>query len=482
MLPPRARRLAVLSNPMATETGRGLRAQILMALFVAVVLAFGMLEAVATRLGEHARVSERISAASASAALFAEVASSPGFDLPRFHRLADSMIGHGGVRGVEVVPRHGPALARGAPGAGREVIGRGESGVVVRLYVETDDGDGGRRHAEFLFLYVVLTGAAILLLTYVSLTLLVVRPIERLRRASEKLTRGQLTVSVDTSGPAELAALARSFNEMASQLRADRESLEQRVADLQQTTTNLRSAQDQVLRTEKLASVGRLSAGVAHEIGNPLAAILGMVELLESGDLPEDESHEFIRRIRTETERIHRIIRDLLDFASLGNDSVPTPDASADVASVVRDSIALVKPQRAFREIRVEVEAPPNLPRVAGDESRLAQVLLNLFLNAADAIDGRGTISVRVTTAESRLAIVVDDDGPGIDPGVLTTLFEPFVTTKPVGKGTGLGLAVCHTIAQRLGGSMTAENRPERGARFTLTLPIVDPTTKSENS
>lgn len=466
---------------MSAPAQRGLRSQILLALFVAVALAFGLLDFVATRLSEHARVSERMRAAEASAALLAEVASSPWFDLPRFQRLADSMIGEGGVRALEVAVPGSPTLARGAPGNGRAVVARGASGVVVHLFVELDDGARGRRHAEFLFLYVALTAAAILLLAYVSLTILVVRPVDRLRRASERLARGQLGEAVDPSGPRELAELARSFNDMAAQLRADREALIERLGELERTTTHLRTAQEQIVRTEKLASVGRLSAGVAHEIGNPLAAILGMVELLESGDLPHDEANEMVRRIRAETERIHRIIRELLDFASQGRDSTEIVGATADPVAVARETIALVRPQKSFRAVEVVLAADASPVLVAGSESRLAQVLLNLLLNAADAIDGKGRIEVRIVAREGEVDVVVEDDGPGIDTAVLPTLFEPFVTTKPVGKGTGLGLAVCHTIATRLGGSIGAENRRPRGARFTVTLPRRSPNSKSDD-
>lgn len=449
---------------------RGLRAQLLAALFVAVVSALGVLDLVVGRLGEHARVTERLRAAEASAALLAEVSQSPGFDLPRFDRIADATVGRGGVVGLEIVTGDGRAYARGRPGDGTSVESRTDSGVVARIFVALDRTTIGRRQQEFVFLYIGLTALAILLLVYVALTLLVVRPIERLRLASERLANGQLDRPVDTTGPRELAELGRSFNRMASDLRKDRESLVARLAELEATTRGLRAAQDQIVRTEKLASVGRLSAGVAHEIGNPLAAILGLVELLESGDLSPEESAEFVTRIRVETERIHGILRDLLDFARQGKEAADDVDATCDALAVANEAVALMRPQRGFRNVEIVVHGDGE-HRVRCPDARLTQVLLNLLLNASDAMDGKGRIDVRIGVEGDRIVLVVDDDGPGIDPNVSQTLFEPFVTTKEVGKGTGLGLAVCHTIVERCGGRISAGAHEGRGARFTVELP-----------
>lgn len=449
---------------------RGLRAQLLAALFVAVVSALGLLDLVVGRLGEHARVTERLRAVEASAALLSEVAQSPGFDLPRFDRIADATVGRGGVVGLEIVTPDGRVFARGRPGDGTAVHARASSGVVARLFVSLDRTTIGRRQQEFVFLYIGLTALAILLLVYVALTWLVVRPIERLRDASERLANGRLDRPVDERGPRELAELGRSFNRMAADLRKDRESLVARLAELEATTRGLRSAQEQIVRTEKLASVGRLSAGVAHEIGNPLAAILGLVELLESGDLSPDESAEFVTRIRAETERIHGILRDLLDFARQGREADDDADATCDALAVANEAVALMRPQRAFRNVEIAVHGEGEL-RVRCPDTRLTQVLLNLLLNASDAMDGKGRIDVRIGVEDDRIRLDVDDDGPGIDPNVSQTLFEPFVTTKEVGKGTGLGLAVCHTIVERCGGRIAAGAHGGRGARFTVELP-----------
>jgi signal transduction histidine kinase len=305
----------------------------------------------------------------------------------------------------------------------------------------------------------------------VLLTYFIVRPIDRLRLGAERLAAGRLRTEVPVQGAAEVARLASTFNEMAAQLRTDRSALQRRLEELEQTTAELTTAQEQLIRSARLAAVGRLSAGVAHEIGNPLAAIRGLLDLMQMGDLEPEEEREFVERIQRETERIHYTIRDLLDFSR----SEPSQDAriesSADLAEVVSDTVKLIDRQTRFRDIELALSLDDGLPRVRGDHERLRQLLLNLLFNAADALGGRGHIEVRASNGGGVVQLTVADDGPGIDEAILDQVFDPFVTTKAAGQGTGLGLAVCHTIVERLGGSIEAANREEGGAAFEVILP-----------
>ena len=189
-----------------------------------------------------------------------------------------------------------------------------------------------------------------LLLTYVLLTYFIVRPIDRLRLASERLAAGRLQTSVPIQGAAEVARLAATFNEMAAQLREDRAALQDRLEDLQRTTAELTTAQEQLVRSARLAAVGRLSAGVAHEIGNPLAGIRGLLDLMQTGDLDPEEEKEFIGRIQGEAERIHHTIRDLLDFSR--NEPEPSwagrePRPILPMSSPTRSSSSTVRPASA---------------------------------------------------------------------------------------------------------------------------------------
>jgi two-component system NtrC family sensor kinase len=249
-----------------------------------------------------------------------------------------------------------------------------------------------------------------------------------------------------------------------------------KVQELTETTTRLTQTQAQLVRSERLASVGRLSAGLAHEIGNPIAALIGLEDLLLEGELAA-EPRDFVARMRRETERINRVVRDLLDFArpeapdGASNDD----DEPTNVGAVIDDVTALVRPQKPFRGVRIERELDETL-HVALPASRLTQVLLNIVLNAGDAIasnrreEGRITLRAR-TVPEGRVRIEVEDDGPGISVEVRDQVFEPFVTTKPVGEGTGLGLAVCRGLVESAGGEIGLDTSYELGARFFVVLP-----------
>lgn len=433
----------------------------MLALSVAFVVAFALLGLAAVQLGRRGRETERVEDARATAAVLAAALEEEPTQA-RFSRLADAVIGRGGIRGAELLRPPLEPLTRGVTGLGRPADAPTSRGT-VRLWVRAPER---LPLHNLLLLYVSVTGGAILLLTYLALTSLIVRPIDLLTRASERLARGSLEVEVPVKGAAEVRRLAQTFNDMARQLRADRAALEARLRELEATTRELEAAQEQVLRSARLASVGRLAAGVAHEIGNPLAAVLGLVELARDGDLDPRERDEFLGRIQKETERINTIIRDLLDFARQEPVEV---DATTNLAEVIEDAVQLVAPQKDTRKLVIQ-QRIEEVPRVRGSADRLTQVVLNLLLNAADAMEGEGEIVIEASREEDVVRLVVSDTGPGIPEALLGELFEPFVTSKPVGQGTGLGLAVCHTIVERLGGTIAASNTGS-GARFEVRLP-----------
>jgi len=332
---------------------------------------------------------------------------------------------------------------------------------------------GTRRIARLLLFYLVLTGVCVALFSYVLLTYLIVRPLSRLTASAEQFGQGTLQHHVEERGSAEAVRLARAFNRMATLLRAEREALTQRLVELERTTRELQRTQGQLIHGEKLASVGRLAAGVAHEIGNPLTAISGLIELLRMGDLERPQQQEFLQRIAAETDRIHGIIRELLDFARHDGPKAEL-DQRCELSLAIDDAVKLVRPQKESREVQISVEVQAGLGEVVGSRARLTQVVLNLLLNAIDALDGHGQIAIHARlAAEADAALLrVSDDGPGIAPEIAQHLFEPFSTTKPAGKGTGLGLAVTHTIVEGLGGSIRAGNGEHAGAWFEVRLPL----------
>ncbi|MBI4953210.1 MAG: HAMP domain-containing protein [Myxococcales bacterium] len=365
--------------------------------------------------------------------------------------------------------------AKGPRGPALVVVVPAERGPVAALLYVGAAATRATPILSLLALYAGLLGLTLLMLSYGVLTRIVVGPVERLRRAAARVAEGGRNLEVPKTGSRELALLGASLSHMTERLRADEDELRQRVAEIEAATEQLKRAQATLVRSERLASVGRLAAGLAHEIGNPISAILGFQELLLDGGLEPDETRDFLVRMRRETERVHRVLRDLLDFArpavGAASDGREADAPQGSVADAVGHVTALVRPQKSFARIELRTAVEPGLPAVALDDERIEQVLLNLLLNAADALGDRpGHVSVAARVRDGAVEIAVEDDGGGVAAEVRARLFEPFVTTKDVGKGTGLGLAVCRGLVESAGGGITLEDGAA-GARFVLTLP-----------
>jgi C4-dicarboxylate-specific signal transduction histidine kinase len=318
-------------------------------------------------------------------------------------------------------------------------------------------------------------GEAILVLALGAAILVrwVGRPVARLLRAAERLEQeaGGLPLlglpGEDVAPGLSRAAIA--FERTVAALASERVRLAAKVAELEAANQGLAEARASLLRAERLATVGRLAAGVAHEIGNPLGAVCGYVELararLAAGRAPPGEVAEFLSRASAEAQRIDLIVRDLLDFAR------PTVErAPVLVGDAVEAAVRLASVQARFRGVAVVVALPEGLPPVLAEGRRLVQVFLNLLLNAGDAMVGRGRVRIAAAHADGWVEVEVADEGPGIAAEHLERVFEPFFTTKDPGGGTGLGLSVCHGIVEGFGGSIAAANRPEGGAAFRLRL------------
>lgn len=304
-------------------------------------------------------------------------------------------------------------------------------------------------------------GNAVLLvaLGYLLITSLVVRPLRQVERAIANLASGGPGQSVRVEGPKELITLGESFNQMAASLTSQRE---------------------QLIRTEKLASVGQLAAGVAHEIGNPLAAILGYADLLRQdgehpGDLAPAERQDIATRISVQTQRIHRTISDLLEY-SRPNVDRPGPSDALTAVKAARDLVLAMGSRVAGLRIQVaSADDARAWPLVQASAERIQQVMVNLFLNAADATTAEGSIIVTPAVSDGRLLIQVADDGPGVPPHLRRRIFDPFFTTKEPGRGTGLGLPICRAILESAGGRLELDqNTGGPGAAFVVTLPLAN--------
>jgi signal transduction histidine kinase len=352
-------------------------------------------------------------------------------------------------------------------------------GRAVLVRVRTDED--AARSADLvrgIALYMGVFALALLVFAYIALTRAIVRPIEQLALAADRVASGSRSFGMPATGAREIAELGSSVRSMASRLIDDEKALRAKVDELITTTRHLGETRTQLEGSERMASVGRLAAGVAHEIGNPIAAIMGMHDIIEDAETPDDTRADFLKRMRKETERIHVVVRDLLDYARPENgppSARPSP-ATADVSEIVDDAVALVRSQKEWKGIELNVDLEAGLS-VSVSPQRLTQVLLNLLLNAGAAIadkpyDAERIVSVRARqSAEGRVRIEVDDNGPGVEPSMRDRIFDPFVTTKDVGSGTGLGLAVCRGIVEGASGRIFVDPAYTQGARFVLDLP-----------
>jgi len=252
---------------------------------------------------------------------------------------------------------------------------------------------------------------------------------------------------------------------MADALQREQAITRRQLAELTSANQQLTRAQTELVSAERLATVGELAAGVAHEVGNPLAGILGYLSIARSRSGGSAELRDCLERIDAEVQRIDGIVRGLLD---LGRPAQGNP-APVDVAVLVETCVRLVSAGPGFGHIEVAMDLEPGA--VARAESGpLSQVVINLLINAAQAIEGSGEIRVRSRRSNEQVEVHVEDTGAGIPAQALPRLFEPFFTTKG-GKGSGLGLAVSRHLITSMGGRLTAENLSAGGARFTVSLP-----------
>lgn len=309
--------------------------------------------------------------------------------------------------------------------------------------------------------HAVLTGVLIGVFGLVLFRRSVVQPIERLRAATQRIAGGEFGIQVADEGSREMEELVTALNTMSAALAAYRERTAEQVHNLEAANAELQRAQDALVRSEKLASVGRLAAGLAHELGNPLAAVRGYVELLGEEKVQPVAAQAWVERAQREVERMHFLLRGLLDYARLD----PRVRGEVRVAELMAEALRTVEPQAGFRGVEVVIETKGD-PVAWGESALLHQVLVNLLLNAADA----GAKHIRMR-AMPGVRIEVEDDGEGIRAEDLPRLFEPFFTTRPPGKGTGLGLATAHRILEQHQGAIEVRSQRGTGTTFVVSLP-----------
>ena len=366
-------------------------------------------------------------------------------------------------------------------------------------------------HRKLIYTFALIDGLMIVLFGGWLIGRVAIGPLIRISRGAEALAGGQYDARVDVKGPREIVALAAAFNAMAERVQAAVLKQEEHLEALERTNRELLSTQKEMIRVEKLASVGQLAAGIGHEIGNPLSAILGYASILLREE-KDQEARQYLGYIEKETERIQRIISSLLEFSRPRDARVE----DLKVNQLVRDTIDLVTPQQIFRNVVIQTSLTDRDPVISGDSHQFQQILINILINAAQAVEGQGHLEVRTESTvlgvgegivprrratdfrrratdpgnedyvamrrsptgapllkegDRAVAITIRDSGGGIPPEIADRIFDPFFTTKGPGEGTGLGLAIAHGIVEAHGGRIWVENLEEGGAMFRILLP-----------
>lgn len=281
------------------------------------------------------------------------------------------------------------------------------------------------------------------------------RPLQRITLAAVRVTEGNYGTEVDgRQSNDEIGLLATSFNEMSRKMANDIEQL--------------RELNEQLSRTEKLAAMGTLAAGVAHEVNNPLASISSLIQMMQVQQNLDEETKDKLRLIQTQIIRITQVTKDMMDFARVR----PAAKSLIDINDISETALRLASFDKSFQRLQLNKDYAQNLPKLFADADQLQQVFLNLFLNSRDAMPDGGNLFIKTSDGNNSIKVEIADSGIGIEESRLKQIFDPFFTTKPTGKGTGLGLAVCYGIITAHGGKIEVVQNNGSGSRFIIDLPL----------
>ena len=336
---------------------------------------------------------------------------------------------------------------------------------------------GLRKSEKLILAYIFLNAMILVLFGIYLLSRTVVKPIYRLLAITDRFEEWPSLLPEGESSRNEIGQLFRSLKSMLKRLEGNEKELKDTIASLEEANLEIKKAQDDMIRSEKMVSAGRLATGVAHEIGNPLGIVLGYLELLKRGDLNNEEKKDFVARIESEVSRINQIIRELLDFSRPSG----AEHEETGVHQLIGETVNMLEPQPMMNRIEIQQDLRAEEDMVWAASGQLKQVFLNIIMNAADAMidpsESSGGYSPNVLVIETHneddsIVISFRDTGCGIPPEELGRIFDPFFTTKEPGKGTGLGLSVCYTMIKGLGGAIHAESVLGDGTHISVTIPL----------
>ena len=356
--------------------------------------------------------------------------------------------------------------------------------VVISLY----DISFGHPYQKIVLFYIFLNALFFALFGFYFIYRSIIRPINRLAKRAEEFKEGEAFFISSDTVQNEFGRLSSSLNAMLRRLDENKTELKTSISSLEKANLELQQAQEEIIRSEKLASVGRLASGIAHEIGNPIGIVLGYLGLLKGNDITDKERQDFINRIEKEIGRINRTIRNLLDFSRPSKGEVKV----VSVHKIIGDMIDILKPQTMVSDHEIILDKGAKTDEILADPDKLKQVFLNLSMNAIDAMEvhltenesPKNTLSIKTSLSprtktakrisKNNIHIEFIDNGPGIPTENLTRIFDPFFTTKEPGKGTGLGLSVSLRIIEDMGGDMKVESEPGKGTKIIVILPVYE--------
>lgn len=333
-----------------------------------------------------------------------------------------------------------------------------------------------RKSEKIIVIYIFLNSIVLILVGFHLLSRTVVKPIHKLLHIAEAFKGGEPFPHLSDTSRNEIGQLNRALNMMLTRLEEKEEELKAHIASLEEANQTIKEAQAEIIKSEKLASVGRLATGVAHEIGNPIGIIQGYLELLKGGAVGREEDQDFLDRIEVETSRISLIIRQLLDFSRPASGVV----VQTGVHDLIIETTNMLKPQPMMAHIEIEHLLGAAEDTVWADPNQIEQVFVNIIMNSSDAMSDRENsddrrpkvLTIKTANKGDSLEVKFIDTGPGIQEEDLIHVFDPFYTTKEPGKGTGLGLAVCHRIIEGLGGAIRAESVHGKGTAIIVDIPL----------
>jgi len=331
------------------------------------------------------------------------------------------------------------------------------------------------------FLGIAFLGILIIVFVSVFLAKRLSTPLRRLEEISRRVAEGEYDHEFTARGPREIEHLARSLNEMAKQLRGEKRELEEWANTLEkkvaERSEEMKKIHAQLFRSEKLASLGKLAAGVAHEINNPLTGVLTNSSLLLEDLDRDDPRREDVEVMVNETIRCREIVKRLLDFAK----QTKPQKRLASINTLIETIVLLVRNQASFRNVTIEKHLEADLPDVLVDPDQIQQVFVNIILNAAEAMTRGGKLTIRSWASPDGQSVLVSiaDTGPGIPEEVRERIFDPFFTTKE--HGTGLGLSISYGIVEQHGGTVSVESAVGKGSTFTIQLPVASAEPAGEN-